>query len=73
MQEMGTELKLAAMVISGQVNRPQDLAAYASALGSAPLAEVFPELDDDVVRIISARFATPTERTLFMHHREGKP
>jgi cytochrome c556 len=42
MQEMGKELKLAAMVTSGQVNRPQDLAAYASALASAPLAEVFP-------------------------------
>ena len=42
MQEMGKELKLAAMVTSGQVNRPQDLAAYAAALASAPLAEVFP-------------------------------
>ncbi len=42
MQEMGKELKLAAMVTSGQVNRPQDLAAYASALASAPLADVFP-------------------------------
>jgi cytochrome c556 len=42
MQEMGKDLKLAAMVTSGQVNRPQDLAAYASARASAPLAEVFP-------------------------------
>ena len=34
---------------------------------------VWTEWEDDVVRIISARWATPTEHTLFLHHREGKP
>jgi uncharacterized DUF497 family protein len=52
--------------------------AFDSAIAIGPIARglllvVWTELDDDVVRIISVRFATPTERTLFMHHREGKP
>jgi uncharacterized DUF497 family protein len=34
---------------------------------------VWTEWNDDVVRIISARWATPTERTLYIHYREGKP
>lgn len=34
---------------------------------------VWTEWEDDVVRIISARWATPTERTLFTHYREGRP
>jgi uncharacterized DUF497 family protein len=29
--------------------------------------------EDDVVRKISARWATPAERTLFTHYREGTP
>ncbi len=34
---------------------------------------VWTEWDDDVVRIISARWATPAERTLFTRYREGRP
>ncbi len=34
---------------------------------------VWTEREDDVVRIISARCATPAERTLFTHYREGQP
>lgn len=42
MQQMGKSLKLASLVASGQVARPGDLAAYATALQSAPLGELFP-------------------------------
>lgn len=34
---------------------------------------VWTEWDDEVVRIISARWATPSERLLFIHYREGQP
>ena len=34
---------------------------------------VWTEREDDVVRIISARWATPTGRTLFAQFREGRP
>ena len=34
---------------------------------------VWTEWEEDVVRIISARWATPAESTLFTHYREGKP
>lgn len=34
---------------------------------------VWTEREDDVVRIISARWATPRERTLFAQFREGRP
>ena len=33
---------------------------------------VWTEWEDDVLRIISARWATPTERTLFTRYREGQ-
>jgi len=34
---------------------------------------VWTEWEDEVVRIVSARWATPAERTLFIHYREGQP
>lgn len=34
---------------------------------------VWTEWEDDIVRIVSARWATPTELTLFIHYREGQP
>ena len=34
---------------------------------------VWTEWEDDVVRTISARRATPAARTLFTHYREGQP
>ncbi|GDX81751.1 hypothetical protein LBMAG42_35620 [Deltaproteobacteria bacterium] len=34
---------------------------------------VWTEWEDEVVRIISARWATPFERTLYINHPEGKP
>jgi uncharacterized DUF497 family protein len=34
---------------------------------------VWTEWEDDVVRIVSARWATPAERSLFTHYREGRP
>lgn len=34
---------------------------------------VWTEREDDVVRIIRARWATPRERTLFAQFREGRP
>jgi hypothetical protein len=42
MEDMAKTLKLANMVASGQVDRAGDLAAYAAALQSAPVGEVFP-------------------------------
>lgn len=34
---------------------------------------VWTEWEDEVVRIISARWATPFERNLYINHREGAP
>lgn len=34
---------------------------------------IWTEREEDVVRIISARLATPTERTLFIAYRGGQP
>lgn len=34
---------------------------------------VWTEWEDDVVRILSARWATPTEHKLFLHYHKGKP
>lgn len=42
MEDMAKTMKLANMVASGQVDRTGDLAAYAAALQSAPVGEVFP-------------------------------
>lgn len=34
---------------------------------------VWTERDEDVIRIISARWATPAERDLYVSYRRGKP
>lgn len=34
---------------------------------------VWTERDEDVIRVISARWATPNERRLYIRHLEGEP